>query len=36
MPWVDAPNAILEGYLAGQAGGAAIVDVLYGRANPSG
>ena len=36
MPWVDAPKAILEGYLAGQAGGAAIADLLFGRGNPSG
>lgn len=36
MDWVEAPKAILEGYLAGQAGGAAIADVLFGRANPSG
>ena len=36
MPWVAAPKAILEGYLAGQGGGAAMVDVLFGRVNPSG
>ncbi|MFP6836887.1 MAG: glycoside hydrolase family 3 C-terminal domain-containing protein, partial [Pseudomonadales bacterium] len=36
MSWVDAPKAIVEGYLAGQAGGAAVVDVLSGLVNPSG
>ena len=36
MPWVDGPKAIVEGYLAGQGGGAAIADVLFGRVNPSG
>ena len=36
MPWVGAPAAILEGYLAGQAGGTAIADVLFGVASPSG
>ena len=36
MPWVERPRAILEAYLAGQAGGSAIVDLLLGRANPSG
>lgn len=36
MPWVDKPKAILEGYLGGQAGGAALADLLFGRANPSG
>ena len=36
MPWVDHVQGILEGYLGGQAGGGAIVDILYGKANPSG
>ena len=36
MPWIDSPQAIIEGYLAGQAGGAAIADVLFGKTNPSG
>lgn len=36
MPWVTKPKAIIEGYLAGQAGGGAIVDVLLGIKNPSG
>jgi len=36
MPWHEAPEAILETWLAGQAGGAATADVLLGRTNPSG
>lgn len=36
MPWADAPKAILEGYLAGQGGGGAMADLLFGLANPSG
>ncbi len=36
MPWLNKVNAILEMYLAGQASGAAAVDLLTGRANPSG
>ena len=36
MPWVDAPRAILEGYLGGQAGGSALADLLFGITNPSG
>jgi len=36
MPWVDAPAAILEAYLGGQATGAAVVDVLFGDVEPSG
>lgn len=36
MPWVDGPKAILEAYLAGQAVGEAIADILYGEVNPSG
>ena len=36
MPWVQQPAAILEMYLAGQAGGQATVDLLLGDANPSG
>ncbi len=36
MPWVARVEAVVEGYLGGQAGGGAIADVLYGRTNPSG
>lgn len=36
MPWVDKVGAIIEGYLAGQAGGAAVVDLIFGAASPCG
>ncbi|GIG53910.1 glycoside hydrolase family 3 C-terminal domain-containing protein [Demequina activiva] len=36
MPWADAPNAIVESYLGGQAAGSAVVDVLFGDAEPGG
>ena len=36
MPWVNAPRAILATHLAGQAGGPAIADLLFGRRNPCG
>ena len=36
MPWVDRVQAILEGYLGGQAGAGAIADILFGEVNPSG
>ena len=36
MPWVDKPQAILEGYLAGQAGGSAVAQLLLGKRNPCG
>ena len=36
MPWLDKVPAVLEGYLGGQAWGGAVVDLLFGRANPSG
>ena len=34
--WIENVPAVLEAYMMGQAGGAAVADVLYGRINPSG
>ncbi len=36
MPWIDEVKGLLNSYLAGQAGASAIVDILFGEANPSG
>lgn len=36
MPWIGRVKGILEAYLGGQAAGGAIVDLLFGDANPSG
>lgn len=36
MPYKDKVNAILNAYLAGEAGALAIHDILYGHVNPSG
>jgi beta-glucosidase len=34
--WIDVVPAVLEGWMAGQAGGGALADILFGRANPCG
>ncbi len=36
MPWISQVDAVLEAYLAGQASGGAIADILFGDVNPSG
>ena len=36
MPWIDSVKAVLGTFLAGQAGGGAVADLLFGIANPSG
>lgn len=36
MPWADRVQAILHMHLAGQAGGLAAADLLFGKENPSG
>jgi beta-glucosidase len=35
MPWVSDVQAILDGYLGGQAGAGALADILYGVVNPA-
>lgn len=35
MPWADKVKGIVEAYLSGQAVGAATVDILFGKVNPS-
>ncbi len=34
--WIEKVAAVLEAYMMGQAGGAAIADILFGHVNPSG
>jgi beta-glucosidase len=34
--WIDSVAAVLESWMMGQAGGAAVAEVLFGRVNPSG
>ncbi len=36
MPWINNVKAVLNGYLGGEAGAAAAVELLYGEVNPSG
>jgi len=36
MPWVEDVKGILEAYLSGQSVGEATIDLLFGKANPSG
>jgi beta-glucosidase len=34
--WIDSAAAVLEAWMMGQAGGEAVVDILFGKVNPSG
>lgn len=36
MPWISKVDGVLESYLAGQGGGRAIAEILFGEINPSG
>lgn len=36
MPWLSDVKGVLEAYLGGQAGGSAVANLLFGKANPSG
>ncbi|MDK2808366.1 MAG: beta-glucosidase [Clostridiales bacterium] len=35
MPWADKVKGIVEAYLSGQAVGGALIDILFGKVNPS-
>ncbi len=35
MPWINKVKGVLEAYLGGQAVGGAVVDILFGKVNPS-
>lgn len=35
MPWISKVKGVIEAYLSGQAVGAAVTDILFGRVNPS-
>ncbi len=36
MPWIGETKGLLNSYLGGEAGGSAVVDILFGDVNPSG
>lgn len=36
MPWLSQVKGVLEAYLSGEAAGGAVVDILFGKVNPSG
>lgn len=36
MPWLNKVKAVVEAYLGGQSVGGAVVNILYGKVNPSG
>lgn len=36
MPWISRVQGVLEAYLGGEGIGKAVMDILYGKANPSG
>lgn len=36
MPWINSVKALLHGYLSGQAGAGALLDIIVGKVNPSG
>lgn len=36
LPWIEKVNAVVEAYLGGEAVGEAVVNVIFGKVNPSG